>query len=255
MSDPTGRFSNRVENYIKYRPRYPSSVIDLLARECQLTSHSIIADVGSGTGILSEMFLRNGNCVYGVEPNGAMREAGARLLRDYANFESIDGTAEAMTLADASVDLITAGQSFHWFERERARREFARISKPHAWTVLVWNDRLTDTTPFLVAYERLLVDYGTDYETVNHRQVDASAIGCFFGHDRFKLKTFRNRQVFDFAGVRGRLLSSSYVPDAGDPNFEPMLAALRDIFDAHQTGGQVAFEYATLVYYGQLSQG
>ncbi|HEX8476120.1 MAG TPA: methyltransferase domain-containing protein [Pyrinomonadaceae bacterium] len=252
MTDATRRFSNRVENYIKYRPTYPPDVIDLLARECGLTSDSVVADVGSGTGILSEMFLRNGNRVYGVEPNREMREAGERLLRDYANFKSIDASAEATTLADASVDFIIAGQAFHWFDMQRARREFARISKPRGWVVLVWNDRLMDASPFLVAYERLLLDYGTDYAAVNHRQIDATAIGCFFGAGEFKLKKFHNRQVFDFESLRGRLLSSSYTPEVGHTNFAPMLDALRTIFDAHQADGVVAFEYETLVYYGQL---
>lgn len=254
MTDPTRRFSSRVENYIKYRPGYPSSLMALLAGECGLTRASVVADVGSGTGILSEMFLRNGNRIFGIEPNREMREAGARLLKGYADFESVEATAEATTLADGSVDLVIAGQSFHWFKVEAARREFARISRPHAWTALVWNKRLTEATPFLVAYERLLLDYGTDYEAVSHGHGDEAAIVCFFGSAGFKLKTFPNRQIFDFETLRGRMLSSSYVPEAGHPNFDAMLDRLRIIFDAHQVNGQVVFEYETLVYYGQLQE-
>lgn len=252
MTDPTQRFSSRVENYIKYRPGYPSSVMALLAEECGLRPASVVADVGSGTGILSEMFLRNGNRVYGVEPNREMREAGERLLDGYANFTSLDASAEATTLDDASVDFVIAGQAFHWFDIEQTRREFARISRPHAWTVLVWNRLLTEATPFLVAYDRMLRDYGTDYEAVSRRHGDAAAISCFFGVDRFKLKTFPNTQASDFETLRGRLLSSSFTPEAGQPNFDAMLDRLRIIFDAHHINGQVAFQYETLVYYGQL---
>lgn len=255
VRSPTERFSGRVENYVKYRPRYPRTVIDLLKAECGLTSSSVIADVGSGTGILSEMFLKEGNSVLAVEPNREMREAGERLLKAYANFKSVEGTAEATTLDDESVDFVTAGQSFHWFERERARAEFLRILKPEGWTVLVWNERRTDTTPFLVAYEKLLLDYGTDYQTVNHTNIDESIIEDFFRPASFQVKIFENRQGFDFESLRGRLLSSSYTPEAGHPNHAPMLRELERIFRENEARGEVAFDYETKLYYGQLKQG
>src|SRR5689334_15561560 len=133
MVDPTLRFSNRVDNYSKYRPTYPSAVLDLLAAECGLTSNALIADIGSGTGLLAELFLTNGNRVVGVEPNREMRAAGERLLANAPGFTSVDGTAEATTLAAGSVDFVTAGQAFHWFDRALARVEFARILKPEGW--------------------------------------------------------------------------------------------------------------------------
>src|SRR5213595_654680 len=133
MSDPTKRFSNRVENYIKYRPGYPDAVIDLLTEECRLTQQSIIADIGSGTGILSELFLKNGNSVFAIEPNAAMRRTAEDLLRKHPKFTSIDAAAEATTLDIASVDFVTAAQAFHWFDRKNARKEFARILKPEGW--------------------------------------------------------------------------------------------------------------------------
>jgi len=147
----TERFSNRVDNYIKYRPGYPQAVIETLAAECGLTSQSVIADIGSGTGILAEMFLKNGNAVTGVEPNREMREAGERLLSAYPRFTSVDGRAEATGLADASVDFVTAGQSLHWFDLKASRREFRRILKPSGWVAIVWNDR-RDESPFMQAY-------------------------------------------------------------------------------------------------------
>src|SRR6266481_5895551 len=164
--DPTQRFANRVENYLRYRPRYPREIVDLLKNECSLGPESVIADLGSGTGFLAEMFLANGNLVYGVEPNGEMREAGEGLLQDYPRFKSVNSLAEATGLAAQSVDFVTAGQAFHWFDRSKCRAEFKRILRPGGWVVLVWNDRRTDSTPFLRAYEQLLHTYATDYAHV-----------------------------------------------------------------------------------------
>ena len=252
LKEPTLRFSSRVENYVRYRPGYPNDVIQTLAKECGLAKGSAIADIGSGTGILSELFLRNGNRVSGVEPNREMRDAGEQLLKGYPNFTSVDGTAEATTLPDHSVDFVTAGQAFHWFDRERARKEFARILGPRGWVVIIWNDRQTETTAFLRDYEQLLQKYGTDYATVDHRNVDATALAAFFAPRSFELREFANQQVFNFEGVKGRLLSSSYAPESGHPNHQPMLDALRTIFDTHQTNGKITFAYATQMYYGHI---
>jgi SAM-dependent methyltransferase len=252
MSDPTQRFSSRVENYIKYRPGYPNEIIETLRSECGLTADSIIADIGSGTGILTKIFLQNGNAVYGIEPNREMREAAERLLKDYSRFHSIAAQAEETALDNASIDFITAGQAFHWFDREKTRAEFARILKPQGWVVLIWNDRATTTTLFLIAFEKLLKDYSTDYEQVDHRRIDDDVIRDFFGSDQFRLKQIKNSQVFDYEGLKGRLLSSSYAPEEGHPNYEPMLAELERIFLAHQTEGRIVFEYVTQMYYGQL---
>ena len=253
MKSPTLRFSSRVENYIKYRPGYPNRVIQTLTSECGLAGKSVIADIGSGTGILGELFLKNGHRVFGVEPNREMREAGERLLRKYPNFTSVNGAAEATTLPDRSVDLIAVGQAFHWFDRQRARKEFARILNPGGWVALIWNERLTNTSPFLRAYEDLLQKYGIDYAAVDHRNVKAEAIAAFFAPQPFTLRKFESRQVFDFDGVKGRLLSSSYTPESGHPNHQPMLDALRANFDRYQADGKVNFDYLTLLYFGHLA--
>lgn len=250
--DPTRRFSSRVENYIRYRPTYPQSVVDLLKDECGLTRESVVADVGSGTGILSELFLRYGNRVYGVEPNREMREAGERLLADFDNFVSVEGRAEATTLADRSVDLVTAGQSFHWFDRDGARREFARVLRASGWVVLIWNDRRTAGTPFLEDYERMLRDYGTDYREVSDGWANDELIQHFFGAGRVLLKTFENRQVFDFEGLKGRLMSASYAPEPGHTNFLPMMQTLIFVFERYAKDGKVTVEYDTKVFYGRL---
>jgi ubiquinone/menaquinone biosynthesis C-methylase UbiE len=253
IKNPTERFSSRVENYIKYRPTYPRSIINLLTSDCNLTKDSVIADVGSGTGILSQLFLQNGNRVFGIEPNIEMRNAGDRLLNHFRRFTSVAGTAEATTLDDHSVHMFAAGQAFHWFDREKARAEFARILKPNGWVVLVWNDRRTNSSAFLKAYERLLSDYGTDYKEVDHKRINKEAIRVFFGSERFKTMTFENSQVLDFEGTKGRILSSSYVPEVGHPAYDAMLEELRSIFKIHEVGGKVSFQYDTRVYFGHLS--
>src|SRR5271156_4696408 len=168
--DATARFSSRVEKYVRYRPGYPKEIVDLLRKQCGLTADSVIADVASGTGIFTRMLLENGNRVFGVEPNAEMRHAGEEFLRSYPRFASVAGTAEATTLPDHGVDIVTAAQAAHWFDREKARREFIRILKPGGWCVLLWNERRTDSTPFLREYEQLLLTYGTDYREVRHER-------------------------------------------------------------------------------------
>ena len=251
-TDPTLRFSTRVDNYIRFRPGYPSAVIDLLREECGLTPESRIADIASGTGIFTCMLLENGNPVHAVEPNPEMRRAAERLLAAYPNFISVNGTAEATTLQDQSVDLVTAAQAAHWFDRARARAEFVRILKPTGWLVLLWNERSTDSTPFLRAYEQLLVAYGTDYQQVRHERT-TDRIDSFFDPAPCQQKMFSMVQEFDYASLEGRLLSSSYAPLATEPGYESMLRDLRRIFDAHASEGKVRMPYTTRVYYGQLA--
>ncbi len=246
------RFSNRVENYIKYRPSYPPQVLQTLQSECALAPDHVIADIGSGTGLLSEVLLRNGNVVFGVEPNLAMRQAGEKLLFEYSNFRSINGTAENTTLPNASADFVTAGQAFHWFDHALCRTEFGRIRKADGWIVLVWNARRMDSTPFLRDYEQLLQTFGTDYAEVDHTRIDDKVLSQFFGENGFESRRFENAQTFDFAGLRGRLLSSSYAPDENDARSLPMLEELQRIFEAHQTNGIVSFDYDTNLYFGHL---
>lgn len=251
-ADPTRRFSNRVEDYIKHRPSYPRALVALLEEECGLTREAVVADVGSGTGILSELFLSAGVRVYGVEPNREMREAGEQLLAAYENFVSVDGRAEATTLEDNSVDFVTAGQAFHWFDPASARREFRRILKDGGWAVLVWNDRRTEGTPLLAEYERLLLEYGTDYKEVSSKWAEGKSIKALFGPSEVRTKTFDNEQVLDFDGLKGRLMSASYAPVPGHPNHEPLMRELAALFERHQRDGRVVVEYDTKVFYGQL---
>jgi len=251
-SNATSRFSDRVENYVRYRPGYPPGALQVLQTECGLLPAHVIADIASGTGIWTRMLLESGNPVYGVEPNAEMRQAGERLLAGFPNFTSVAGKAEATTLAGSSVDFVTAAQAAHWFDRERSRQEFARILRPSGWLVLLWNERVTDATPFLREYEQLLLTYGTDYELVRHERT-TDAVNEFFDPAPFQERVFAMRQEFDYAGVEGRLLSSSYAPGLGHPKHAPMLHGLRRIFDEHSRTNRVAFDYKTRVYFGRIT--
>lgn len=197
---PEERFSDRVDNYVRYRPHYPQEIIDVLRRETRLSSSSVIADVGSGTGISAELFLQAGCTVHGVEPNREMREAAERLLAAYPAFHSVNGTAEATTLPDHGVDLIVAAQAFHWFNTSATRAEFSRILKPDGHIVLIWNERKLDASPFLREYEALLLRFGTDYATVRHENIDATQLSYFFIGPH-ATHTFLNEQRFDFTGL------------------------------------------------------
>ncbi|MGH9573179.1 MAG: class I SAM-dependent methyltransferase [Candidatus Acidiferrales bacterium] len=250
--DSKERFSNRVENYVRYRPSYPQRVLETLRQECGFTPDSAVADMGSGTGILTRLFLENGNTVYGVEPNARMREAGEEYLRAFPRFRSINGTAESTTLPSGSVDFVVAGQAFHWFDAQRARAEFARVFKPDGWVAIVWNNREKDASPFLRDYESLLRTYGTDYEQVAQKYPENDPLDKFFGEGASKGRSFANRQEFDFDGLRGRLLSSSYAPPEGHLNHEAMLEKLHRIFEQHARDGRVVLEYTTKLYFGRL---
>lgn len=251
-SEPTKRFTNRVANYAAYRPKYPAAVLEFMRAKLGLSASAVVADVGAGTGILTEMLLGEGCTVFAVEPNEAMRAAAEQSLGEFPNFKSVNATAEATTLDVRSVDIITVAQAFHWFDAELARREFARILKPGGWVALVWNMRKVDTTPFLRELERILRTYGTDYARVAEQYADEATIRNFF-NGGFAFESFKNQQVFDLDGLRGRILSASFVPLEGEPNHEPLLAALSRAFDTHNERGTVTFEYDTEIYYGQLT--
>jgi len=248
---PTARFSDRVENYVRYRPGYPPEVLDLLRSECGLQPHHIVADVASGTGMFTRLLLENGNSVFAIEPNLEMREMGVHQLEAFSRLVSIAGTAEQTTLRSGSVDFVTAAQAAHWFDLPRARAEFARLLRPEGWCVLIWNERRTASTPFLADYEQLLLSYGTDYKEVRHEHTTA-IIDEFFAPAAHRERGFDLRQRFDYEGAAGRLLSSSYAPLEGHSSYEPMMAELQRIFRAHAEDGLVEFEYNTRVFYGHL---
>jgi ubiquinone/menaquinone biosynthesis C-methylase UbiE len=256
MADSVARFTSRVENYVRYRPRYPRAVLETLVSQCGLMPQSRVADIGSGPGKLTELFLENGNSVYAVEPNAAMRQAAERLLSKYPGFHSVAGNAEATSLPDHSVDFVVAGQAFHWFDHLKARAEFQRVLKPSGWVALVWNAREREKTPFVSGYERLLQKYRGGNPRVDHQEIPQEVFAAFFGGSfksgGFYVQTFPHFQDLDRAGLEGRVLSSSHTPEPGHPNYAPLLAELRKLFDTTQVNGLVRLEYTTAIYYGHL---
>jgi SAM-dependent methyltransferase len=246
------RFSNRVADYVRYRPSYPAGVLNILEENCGLHREHVVADIGSGTGLLSKLFVENGNHVYGVEPNSEMQAAGEEFLHAYPNFASVSGSAEASTLSEHSIDFVTAGQAFHWFDPVQCRKEFSRILKTGGWVVVVCNERQTDSTPFLRDYEALLHRFGTDYARVSDSYPLPEDMGEFFGPHNYLPSELPNLQEFDFDGLSGRLRSSSYAPAMGHPDFPQMMNELKHIFAAYQQNGTVRFDYRTRIYAGNL---
>ena len=244
--DPKKRFSSRIENYIKYRPKYPFEMIGFLKEKNILAENTVIADIGSGTGILTRIFLDNGNQVYGIEPNKDMRKEAEKVFQGNTNFISLEGSAESTGLKDKCVDLITAGQAFHWFDVEEAKREFKRILKPNGNLALIWNNRGKTRKDFNSSYENFILKYGTDYREVKKNEGN---VDLFFNYQK---ETFYNFQELDFTSFKGRVLSSSYIPLIDNPIFPKMILELEDLFNNHQRNGIIRIEYDTEIYLGKL---
>lgn len=247
----TERFSNRVENYVRYRPHYPKEIIPFLKSKIGLTNKTVIADIGSGTGISSELFLENGNSVYAVEPNKEMRESAEQIHKKDKNFISINATAEKTSLNDNSIDLIVVGQAFHWFDKIQSKKEFQRIITPEGYLVLMWNAWKLESH-FQQAYEQMLKEFSIDYEKVKYGNVDENIIESFFSPHSYSLRTYPHSQYLDFVGLKGRLLSSSYAPLEHENNFKPMMDRLEKIFKEFSINAQVEFEYSCDLYYGKI---
>ena len=251
---PTTRFSARVADYVRYRPRYPHAVLDALIAETGLTPDSVIADIGSGTGFSAEMFLAHGNEVYGVEPNADMRHAGEQVLAAWPRFHSIAATAEETTLPAQSMDYVLCGQSLHWFDLARARIEFARILKPGGWLAVLWNTRAVDATDFMREYEALVLEYTTDFKQIFHGNVSPQEIAGLFAAGVHVRRAFAHAQRFDFAGLLGRTTSSSYMPRAGDDRYPAMESALRALFARYAAGEHVEYHYSAELIFGHIAE-
>lgn len=257
-TDETARFSGRVDEYVKARPSYPAGVLAILREQCALCASSVVADLGSGTGIFTRLLLESGASVLAVEPNDEMRAAAEEMLGETPGFRSVAGRAERTTLADASVDLVTAAQAFHWFDVEQTRIEIARILRPVATggegpstVALIWNDRDLDATPFSRAYEELLIRHCPKYLELQGKSDTHAKFDALLGRGLWSRRAVPNEQQLDREGLVGRLLSSSYAPRAGEPHHDEMIAELLDAFDRHQERGRITMLYATVVITGR----
>jgi len=251
-ADPTKRFSDRVDNYVKYRPTYPPEVLQYLKAECKLTDSSVIADVGAGTGIFTKLLLDEDYEVFAIEPNKPMLDSAVEQLSVYRNFNFINSGAECTELPNASVDLIVCAQSFHWFSNDNTRVEFSHILKPGGKAALIWNNRSTDTDEFAIEYDALLQNDSVDYNKVNHKKIKDLNFKVFFKDGDYTLKSFPNVQVFDEEGLIGRAFSSSYVPPEGTEEGEKFLKLLKELFAKYNDNGKVSFHYQTEIYLGEV---
>ncbi|MFW9930941.1 MAG: class I SAM-dependent methyltransferase [Candidatus Thorarchaeota archaeon] len=251
--DSTKRFSNRVRNYSLYRPTYPTKVIDILNEEIKFDTKKKVADIGSGTGILTKIFLDNRNFVYAVEPNHEMRSEAEKNLINYSNFHSVDGTAEKTNLASKEVDFITVGQAFHWFKHDITKLEFQRILKPSSYACLIWNSRAHKLSSFNYDYEEFIKKYSNDYNEVTHENIYDEIFNSFFDLEGYKKFELDNQQILDFKGLKGRTFSSSYMPNEDSEEAENILEELKGLFEKYQEKNCVIMKYITEIFLGRLT--
>lgn len=250
-TNSTERFSDRVANYVKYRPTYPVAILEFLKSKLSFSADKLVVDVGSGTGISTELFLNNGNFVYAVEPNESMRLSAEYQLSHFKNFASINGSSDSTGLPDKIADFIVAAQAFHWFEPVATKKEFKRILKPNGYAVLIWNDRKTTDSEFSIAYENLINKFSSEYKKINHKNIDPILLHQFLGD--YEEQLFENFQQLNFEGLLGRLTSSSYAPNTDHPRFPEMKKSLQHLFTKYENGGFVRINYETKMYYSPFA--
>lgn len=253
MSETQDRFTGRVADYERYRTRYPAQVIDILSERCGLTREAQVADIGAGTGMLSELFLEYGNSVVAIEPNDEMRAGSERLAQAWPGLLVKRGTAEATGLEDASVDYVVAGRAFHWFDPEPAKLEFKRILRPGGWVVLVTNSRVRDDSPQSLDYETLLREHGIDYKENRERYEIAPKINTFFAGGEMFRKEISGEQRLTLEDLIGLTQSLSVSPLPGDPRYPGMQKALDEFFSKWEREGTVVITTLCRMACGRFS--
>lgn len=248
------RFDGKAHCYASYRPGYPEALMDDLFSKKVLAPHSVVADVGMGTGIFAKQLLERGCAVYGVEPNADMLLAASYLLEN-PRFTAISASAEAVPLPDGSLDCITAAQSFHWFSPDAFRRECARLLKPGGKVCLVWNTR-REGDPLIQACDKLLYKYCPNFVGSTHggRGSAPERLATFFD-GVYTTAVFPNPVIYSRGQFVGRQLSGSYALEENDaryPAFVHALGALFDAFSVKDNGESVVFAQDTQCFTGNV---
>jgi ubiquinone/menaquinone biosynthesis C-methylase UbiE len=252
MSENTERFTGRVNDYERYRLRYPVAVIEILASRCDLRVDHLVADVGAGTGMLAELFLEHGNAVIAIEPNDDMREACERLASAWPGLTVKKATAEDTSLEDSSVDFVAVGRAFHWFDLEKTAKEFRRILRPGGWVVIASNSRVRDDSPMSVTYESLLREHGTDYEANHERYESIGRVKEFFAGGELFREEIYGEQRLTLEELVGQTQSLSVTPEPGHAKYEGMQEALRAFFSKWQVDGVVGMKTVCRVACGRF---
>ncbi|MCB9034315.1 MAG: class I SAM-dependent methyltransferase [Chitinophagales bacterium] len=245
--ESTQRFSDRVNDYVLYRPSYPIAVINTILENSTTKQNLVVADIGSGTGISAKLFLEENCKVYGVEPNQNMQDAAINYLKEYTQFITINATAIQTTIENHSCDIIVCAQALHWFFNQVFVVEAKRILKPSGLIAIIWNDR-DETKPFMQAYEKFIHQFSIDYNQINHKNIKEEDVYQLFKDFEINYYTFSYQQIFDFEGLLGRVTSCSYMPNQHHQNFAEMKNALQNLFNQYQKQGKINFQYQTTLY-------
>lgn len=246
------RFTGRVEDYERYRLGYPLEMLRTLESKCMLRLRHFIADIGAGTGLLSQLFLEHGNAVIAIEPNPEMRAACERLASFWPGLTVKNATAEDTGLPDTCVDVIGVGRAMHWFDFEAAMREFRRILRPNGWIVLAANGR-SGLSKQEHELEHIFVEHAPDYKHVKERYQVHHQVTPQLRPESLVRKKIYGEQHVTLDHFLGQVQSYSWTPRLGDPRHEPMQKALREHFDHWHTGGVLHMKTACYITAGQLA--
>lgn len=248
------KFTDKAEGYAKYRPSYPLEYIEYLISGAGSKEDCMIADIGSGTGILSRQLLESERLfhVIGVEPNDDMRTIAEQILKPYSRFISVKATAEHTTINENSIDLVTVAQAFHWFDIEQFRLECQRILKQNAKVALVWNSRDGSSEINKESFD-ICQKYCPNFKGFSGGMEETSiAFQQFFKNGKYEYKYFRNDLPFTLIGFLGRYLSASFSPKKNDKEYNPFITALSNVFAKYSTNGEIVIPNITKSYLGEV---
>ncbi len=248
MMDSRKKFSGKAEVYQESRPRYPQALYQYFRKHFLMGEGAAVADIGSGTGILTKELLKMGCVVYGVEPNDDMRRTAEKQLASYDGYTSIAAAAEHTTLPDHSMDFVIAAQAFHWFNVAQFHKECYRILKPNAMVALVWNFR-DETADIMLENKKICEKYCKDFHGFSggiHNRLEK--VDCFFDGD-YQTICFQNPVYYTKEQFIKRNLSSSFSIGSGEDNFDDYCCELANLFDVFSQKETVCILYQTVCYF------